>query len=170
MLICPVQFKSFLYKESLDRHYVHLHKDKERYPGESDPEYMEYRFNPRPWPPETPYPGHEVCWYFLHPEDCGTSKELKEMLPVRIKGSNITRCTAFGIYVEERYTFWVVFVPAVVIVVITLGSTLWFLPVWLKEHPTDLQNATIPVMLAVSVVSIVSNIMVSLFVVRITNA
>jgi hypothetical protein len=57
------------------------------------------------------------------------------MLPVRIKGPIATRCTAFGMYIEERYSFWAVFVPALVFVMFILGATLWVVPVWLEGHP-----------------------------------
>ena len=88
------------------------------------------------------------------------------MLPARINGPITTHCRAFGIYVEEHYTFWVVVLPALVALVFTLVITLCVLPVWLKDHPGDLQNATIPALLALNVVSIFINCIFSLFVVR----
>ncbi|KAI9732723.1 MAG: hypothetical protein M1818_007457 [Claussenomyces sp. TS43310] len=61
--------------ETLGFHYADIHQDKERYPEVGDPEFEDYRYMPRPWPSETPYPSHEVWHYFMHPEDCGTSMD-----------------------------------------------------------------------------------------------
>ncbi|CAI6282786.1 unnamed protein product [Periconia digitata] len=164
------RFKSFLHSSLRNRHYIDIHRDHERYPCKSDPEYTEYTFQPRPWPCDSQYPGGEVCFFFHNPSECGTSSILKETLPVRTTGPIKTRCRAFGIYVEERYSFWALVVLALAMVIFTLGVTMWFVPEWLRDHPGDLQNATVPVMLAVSVVSIFSNLLVSLFVVRMSSS
>ncbi len=163
------QFHSFLFKETLSFHYVDIHRDKERYPEVGDPEFEDYRYRPRPWPSETPYPSHEVWHYFMHPEDCGTSTDLKEMLPTRFKGPIAPRSRAFGVHIEERYSALAIFIPASFMFLLTLGATLWFIPPWLKEHPDDLQNATVPITVAFTVGGFFIQLGVSLLIFRWTN-
>jgi len=163
------QFHSFLFKETLCFHYVDIHSDKERYPEVGDPEFEDYYYRPRPWPSETPFPSHEVWHYFMHPEDCGTSTDLKEMLPTRFKGPIVSRSRAFGVHIEERYSALAIFIPAALMFLLTLGATLWFIPPWLKEHPDDLQNATVPIMVAFTVGGFFIQLVVSLLIFRWTN-
>ena len=117
-----------------------------------------------------PYPGREAFWYFLHPEDCGTSSELQNKLPVRTNGALETQCRAFGVFVEQRYSAWAILLPTVLIILVTIGSTTWFIPAWLLDHPGDLQNATVPFTMTVTLMSTLVNILVSLFLFRITNS
>jgi hypothetical protein len=77
-----------------------------------DPEFKDYRYRPRPWPSETPYPSHEVWHYFNHPEDCGTSTDLKEMLPTPFKGPIAPRSRVFSVDIKERYSTLAIFIPA----------------------------------------------------------
>lgn len=146
-----MQFDSFLYKSSENVHCISIHRDKERYPIASDPEYPEYSYQPRPWPSDQFYPSNEVWHYFSHPSDCGTSDALNRVLPVRVKETLDSHARAFGIYIEERYSVWAIFLPACVAIGITLAATLWFVPQWLSTHPDDLQGATVPTMLVSSV-------------------
>ncbi|CAM1501956.1 Fc.00g039400.m01.CDS01 [Cosmosporella sp. VM-42] len=141
---------------------VHIHKDKQRYPLETDPEYSEYRYSPRPWPASLPFPAREICWYFLHPQDCGTSSALNEMLPVRVRSGLATHRRAFGIYIEQRYSVWAIFVPVVVLSAMLLGATLWFV----KSHTDDLQTAIVPFTVASSIATLVVNVAVSLLLFR----
>ena len=134
-----------------------------------DPEFEDYRYRPRPWPSETSYPSHEVWHYFMHPEDCGTSTELKEMLPTRFKGPIPSRSRAFGVHIEERYSALAIFIPSSFMFLLTLGATLWFIPHWLKEHPDDLQNATVPITAAFTVGAFFIQLSVSLLIFRWTN-
>jgi hypothetical protein len=135
----------------------------------SDPEYGDYRYSPQPWPSGVPYPSREVWHYFMHPADCGTSRELNKMLPVRVEDATTSRIRAFGIHIEERYSALAIFIPASVMVLLTLGSTLWFIPAWLKNHSGDLQNATVPVIVAFTVVGSLVQLSVSLLIFRWTS-
>lgn len=142
--------------------HVHIHKDRQRYPIQSDPEYSEYRYSPNPWPAGLPFPVQEMCWYFLHPEDCGTSSALNEMLPARIRGDLETHHKAFGIYIEQQYSVWAIFIPIVVLSCAFLGGTLWFI----KGHTDDLQTAIVPFTVASSLGTLVLNAGVSLLLFR----
>lgn len=131
-----------------------------------DVEYEDYSYKPRPWPSEAPYPSHEAWHYFMHPEDCGTSAELKEILPIRVKGCITSHCRAFGMHIDERYSVLAIFIPAFIVVLLTLGAALWFIPLWLNRHPDDLVNATVPVMMALTVVGILVQLLASLLIFR----
>jgi hypothetical protein len=104
----------------------------------------------------------------MHPADCGTSTDLNKMLPIRIKDAT-SRIRAFGIHIEERYSVLAIFIPAFIMVLLTLGATLWFIPPWLNDHPGDLQNATVPVMVAFTVVGFFVQFFVSLLIFRWTT-
>ncbi|KAF4996921.1 hypothetical protein FDECE_12244 [Fusarium decemcellulare] len=160
------QFDSFLFKGSLDRHFIDIHKDRERYPDASDPEY---RYSPRPWPFEVPYPSRELWHYFMHPEDCGTSTEMNQMLPIRVSDAIPHRIRAFGIHIEERYSVLTIFLPAFLMILLTFLATLWFIPAWLKNHPHDLQNATVPITLTFTVIGCFIQLLVSLLLFRWTS-
>ncbi|KAK8848930.1 arginyl-trna synthetase [Apiospora arundinis] len=164
------KFDSFLYKSSENVHCISIHRDKERYPIASDPEYPEYSYQPRPWPSDQFYPSNEVWHYFSHPSDCGTSDALNRVLPVRVKGTLDSHARAFGIYIEERYSVWAIFLPACVAIGITLAATLWFVPQWLSTHPDDLQGATVPTMLVSSVLGSLFQAFFSLLVFRWTHS
>jgi hypothetical protein len=101
----------------------------------------------------------------MRPADCGTSTDLNKMLPVRIKDA-ATRTRAFGVHIDERYSVLTIFVPALVMVLLTLGATLWFIPLWLSNHPGDLQNATVPVVLSFTVVGFFVQFFASLLIFR----
>ena len=147
-------------------HYIDLHKDKERYPGELDPEYVDYCYKPQPWPADTPFPRNEVWHYLNHPGDCGTSANVKDMLPIRIKGPITSHTRAFGMHLEERYSILAILLPSLSLALLLLAPTGWFVGFWLDRHPNDLQNATVPVSLAVSALTLVINIPISLLVFR----
>ena len=159
-----VQFHSFLQRETEEdkQLLIHIHKDQERYPLKSDPEYNDYRFAPRPWPAALPFPTREIFWYFLHPEDCGTSSSLNQMLPVRLGDDLVTHGRAFGIYFEELYSLWAIFIPVVVLSSLLLGATLWFI----RGHTDDLQTAIVPFTVASSIGTLVINVAVSLLLFR----
>lgn len=106
----------------------------------------------------------------MYPEDCGTSSDLKDMLPTRLKGSIAPRSRAFGMHIEERYSILAIFIPALIVVVVTLGATLCFIPYWLKEHPGDLQNAAIPITVAFTVVGILLQLLISPLLFRWANS
>ncbi|KAI0405371.1 hypothetical protein F4802DRAFT_180002 [Xylaria palmicola] len=164
------RFDSFLFQSSLDLHCISVHRDQERYPQQSDPEYPEYQYQPRPWPAGALYPNNEVWHYFENPGDCGTSTYLRDVLPVQTAGGIGSRKRAFGLHIEEAYSAWAIFIPAFVVVLATLAATLWFIPRWLRGHPDDLQNAAVPVTVVFTVVGSVLQILVSLVIFRWTLA
>jgi uncharacterized membrane protein YidH (DUF202 family) len=94
---------------------------------------------------------------------------LQEKLPVRIKGALETQCRAFGIFVEEQYSAWAIVIPTLLVMALSIGASLWFLPVWLESHQDDMQNASIPVTLAVALATVFVNLLVSLILFRMTN-
>lgn len=157
-----LQFDSFLYKSALNLHYISVHRDQERYPQPSNPEYPEYRFRPV----GAPYPSNEVWHFFQNPADCGTSTYLTEILPVRMQCGLGSRARAFGIHIEEAYSIWAIVVPSCIVVLVTLGATLWFAPLWLHTHPDDLQNATVPITAVFTIVGSLLQIVVSLIMFR----
>lgn len=160
------QFRSFLFKQALDFHYIDLHKDKERYPEELDPEYGDYCYKPQPWPADTPFPRNEVWHYLNHPEDCGTSIYAKDMLPIRTKGPIASHTRAFGMHLEERYSILAILLPSFILALLFLAPTGWVVGYWLHGHPNDLQNAVVPVNLAVSVFTLLINAHISLLIFR----
>lgn len=91
------------------------------------------------------------------------------MLPIRVKGPIVPRSRAFGMHVEERYSVLAIFAPVFVLFLLTVGATLWFIPLWLNKHPDDLQNATVPIMVAFTVVGLLVQLLVSLLIFRWTN-
>lgn len=72
----------------------------------------------------------------------------------------------YGVYIEQRHSVWQIFIPVVVVLVFTLGGTLWFIGTWLEDHPDDLQGATVPVFLALTAVQSVLSLLVALVVFR----
>ncbi|CAN9155528.1 unnamed protein product [Alternaria alternata] len=155
------RFRSFISKEKR-RYRVDIHRETEEYPPETDKTYE--------WKLEDEdgkmYPNGET-WHFLNnPEDCGTSAVLKEMLPKKIKDENKSRMTMYGIYIEQQHSVWQIFIPVLLVLGLTLGGTLWFIFPWLKDHPGDLQNATVPVMLALAVVQFILTFLTSLIIFR----
>ncbi|CAH0055769.1 unnamed protein product [Clonostachys solani] len=100
------RFQSFHWRKSQGSHteflyHIAVHDDMERYPHQSEEEYVEYEFTPKPWQ-GMGYFNKEVWHYFLCPEDCGNSKDLTSALPIRINGPIPPQWTAFGIHVDER--------------------------------------------------------------------
>jgi hypothetical protein len=155
------QFKSFIYKGER-RHHIQIHRDIERYPAKDDKNY-EWKLEDEDG---DTYPNGEAWYFFNHPEDCGTSTSLNEMLPKKSRDEEKSRIIVYGMYVEQRHSVWHIFVPAVLVLGFTLGGTLWFIPSWLKDHPGDLQNATVPVLLAFTVVQFVLTLLTSLIIFR----
>lgn len=167
-LIVAIQFRSFHFKESLKRHHVDIDKDRERYPMKDESEYHSYKYEPSPWQDGTPCPCLSgEAWYFLqHPDECGTSRLLNDTLPVRRHGTTGSRFTAWGLYIEQRHSVLAIFIPTLAMIVATLSATLWFVKPWLEDHPGDLQNATVPVIVAVTTLSMLLQLLTSLLVFR----
>jgi hypothetical protein len=134
----------------------------ERYPAKDDKNY-EWKLEDND---DNTFPNGEAWYFFNHPEDCGTSTALKEMLPKKSKDEEKSGTTVYGMYIEQRHSVWQIFVPAVLVLGLTLGGTLWFIPQWLKDHPGDLQNATVPVLLAFTVVQFALTLLTSLIIFR----
>jgi hypothetical protein len=88
------------------------------------------------------------------------------MLPKRTKDEARLGTTVHGLYIEERHSVLQIAVPTVAVLGITLGSTLWFIRPWLRDHPGDLQGATVPVFLAFTVVQFVLTLLTSLLIFR----
>ncbi|KAF4983474.1 hypothetical protein FDECE_17298 [Fusarium decemcellulare] len=162
------RFQSFHFKPSLKRRYVVVDKDKERYPEEADPEYVSYKYDPRPWEDGKTCPclSGEAWFFFKNPDECCNSNQLNRALPVRLKDTNDSRITAWGIHIEQRHSAWVIFIPAIALALITLAATFWFIPQWLKDHPGDLQNATVPAVIAFGVMQLFIQLLVSLLIFR----
>ncbi len=152
---------------------MQIHRDKDRYPEETEGEFVEickdYHYLPKPWPSKAPYPHNEVWFFFQNPTMCGTTKKLSKKLPVLINDASSHRSAAFGIHVEERYSAMAIFVFGIIMCLLALGATAIFIPHWLKGHPDDLQNATVPAMLVLGVINTMVPLSVSLLVFRITN-
>ncbi|OAL53531.1 hypothetical protein IQ07DRAFT_640587 [Pyrenochaeta sp. DS3sAY3a] len=157
------RFKSFLYK-SERRHYIQLHRDKERYPPKEDANYDWDLGNE--WQDGDPYPNGEAWYFFKHPKYCGSSTALRDMLPKRRKDELRSGITVYGLYIEQRHSVWQIFIPVVLVLTCTLGGTLWFIRPWLRDHPGDLQGATVPVFLALTVVQSLLGLLTTLVVFR----
>ncbi|KAF2475873.1 uncharacterized protein BDR25DRAFT_310326 [Lindgomyces ingoldianus] len=102
--------------------------------------------------------------------DCKKSKKAKDILPIRTSGAIKTRYITFRINIKEHYTLWAVIFLVLVAMVFTLSATLCILPMWLRDHPGDLQNATVLAVFAIGVLSILSSFAVSLFSVQMTKS
>jgi hypothetical protein len=160
------QFNSFLFKKDQNVHHVELHKDKERYPILSDPEYHDYQYRPQPWPDDLSFPGQEVWYYLNNLADCGTSVSLKDRLPIRVKGPIASQTRAFGLHFEEHYSVWIILFPSFVVALLFLVPTGWFVRHWMGLHPGDLQGAAVPASLGVAMLSLVINMHMSLLMFR----
>jgi len=99
---------------------------------------------------------------------CGNSRTLNGALPVRLCEAIDSRVTAWGIHIVQRQSIIPIFIPVFVVAVLTVGSTLCFIPSWLNDHPDDLEGATVPVVVAFTVVGLLLQLLVSLLVFRIT--
>lgn len=163
-----IQFQSFHFKESLKRHYVVIDKDKERYPKEADPEYGSYKYTPSPWEDGKPCPclSGEAWYFFQNPEECCNSTALNAALPVLLNTTPNSRIKAWGVYIEQRHSVLPILIPAIILVSATLGATFWFIAPWLKDHPGDLQNATVPVIVAFTVIGFFLQLLISLLIFR----
>lgn len=84
------------------------------------------------------------------------------MLPARVASDLKTHRRAFGIYVQEQYSVWAIFLPVVGLTCIMLVATLWFI----KDHKDDLQTAIVPFTVASSIGTLVVNVAVSLLLFR----
>ncbi|KAI0156865.1 hypothetical protein GGR57DRAFT_511217 [Xylariaceae sp. FL1272] len=101
--------------------------------------------------------------------DSGTSTDQCKILPVRVTGGLASRARAFELHVDEAYSVWVIFIPACVAVLGTLAATTWFVPVWLSDHPGDLQNATVPAQVVFTVVITILQILIPIVVFRVSQ-
>lgn len=133
---------------------------------QGEPEFCDYRYRPQPWPTDAPFPRSEVWHYLNHPEDCGTSAGAMDMLPIRIKGPITSRTRAFGMHLEERYSIWAILLPSLLLATLVFVPTGWFISDWLHQNPNDLQNATVPMTVAVSALTLVLNMLISLLMFR----
>ena len=84
------------------------------------------------------------------------------MLPARVRSDLVTHRRAFGIYVEELYSVWAIFIPVLGLSILLLGATLWFI----RGHTDDLQTAIVPFTVATSIGTLVINVAVSLLLFR----
>jgi hypothetical protein len=69
-------------------------------------------------------------------------------------------------HLEERYSILAIILPAFILLLLTLVPCTWFFPFWLANHPDDLQNASVPVNVAMSVLALVMNLPISLLIFR----
>lgn len=127
--------------------------DKQRYPDKAHSEFPNYTYNPSSWEDGHPCPSGETWFFFNHPDLCGTSKCLNDALPVRLGDSAESRITAWGVHIEQRYSVLIIAIPASIVFFVTIAATLWFVFWWLEQHPDDLQNATVPISLAMATVT-----------------
>lgn len=148
--------------------YVDIDRDKQRYPDDAEPEYVNYVYSPRPWKEGDPIPclPGEAWFFFQNPDKCGNFKGLNGTLPVRTSDMLAFRVKAWGMYIERRFSIFPILVPTLMAALLTLGCTLCFIPLWLEEHPGDLQNATVPVMAVFTVAVFFLQILVSLLAFR----
>jgi len=162
------QFHGFHMKQPLKRRYVVIDKDKERYPVQVEPEYPNYNYNPRPWNEGDLCPclSGEAWYFFRNPDDCCSSKVLNNRLPVRLNDTADARIKAWGIYIEQRPSIIPIFCPVIVITLLGLIATVWFIPQWLGNHPDDLQNSTVPLIVFFTVAGFFLQSLVSLFIFR----
>lgn len=142
-----------------------MHKDKERYPDSTDADYECVRWAEADKDDEI-FPSGETWYYFNNPDECGTSVDLTNRLPKRKREADQSRVQLYGIYIEQRHSVLQIIIPGFVMLAATLGATMWFFPVWLRQHQDDLQNASIPVTIALQVVGLILNFAISLVVFR----
>jgi hypothetical protein len=108
----------------------------------------------------------EAWYFFQNPEDCSNSKYLNDALPVLMSNTDDSRFKGWGIYIEQRYSILPIFIPALVLILTTVGATVWFIFPWLKDHPDDLQNATVPLVVTFSIIGICIQILMTLLIFR----
>ncbi len=70
---------------------------------------------------------------------------------MRLADTSESNIVAWGVHVEQRWSFLVIFIPVMTVILATVGATLWFVFWWLEHHPDDLQGATVPITLAIAV-------------------
>lgn len=105
--------------------------------------------------------------YLRDPTRCGEDHKVKGILPIRTKGEiDKSDMRAFGIHFEERYSIWIVLLPSALLALLVLVPAAWFFWYWLNFHPGDLQNASVPLIVGLSVLTFATSIPVSLLTFR----
>ena len=56
-------------------------------------------------------------------------------------------------HIEQRYSVLIIAISASITFLVTIAATLWFVFWWLEQHPDDLQNATVPISLAMATIT-----------------
>lgn len=150
-------------RENPRHRLVDLHEDMERYPESSHEEFQNYTYTPSPWVENSRFPcsSNELWLLFEDPEECGTSKDLNESLPVRCGDPDRSRIDAWGVHMEQEYSANLMIIPVLIIDCLTLAGALWYMPFWLENHPGDLQNATVPVFLGMAIVGFLLHLPIS---------
>lgn len=143
---------------------MELDRAEQRYP--EPPQDKDYKFTPKPWKKTSLLPTTETLHYLEHPEESGTTSQISKKLPVRL--TDIPKADAFdetgdafeafGIHIEQALPVRTLALSLVFIFVLVFGSTIWFIPFWLNNHPDDLQNATVPLVVTSAIVLSVTSI------------
>ncbi|KAH3981626.1 hypothetical protein HBI56_165430 [Parastagonospora nodorum] len=156
------RFRTF--KQTLQEvHHVQVFKGEEVLPL-NHPEYNCEIY--ADWEEKDPLPSGELWHYFNDPKQCGTDSTLQKMLPKKINNDVLAKKKVYGMFVEQRHSVWQIVILNLLVLALTLGGTIWFIPRWLKEHPGDLQNAIVPSTLALMILQFVSQLCVSVVVFR----
>lgn len=111
------------------------------------PDNPNYQYEPKPPDEIPPVPTRLLMEYFENPSCAGTSTGILEAFPVRTTGKmSRQEKHGWGLHAEEHLSFCRIGIVAIVILV---GPT-WFFVHWLCLHPGDLQNASVPMFLALA--------------------
>lgn len=144
-------------------------REKNKYPGQNDP-----RYHPSPVgihiPPITPHEfkkRYDFCapqpFHFRHHRKCHCvrlkrqihSREIISLLPrklARLDELSDSRELFWGLYARQKIYFWRILVYNVV----CISPLIWFFFMWLFRwgHDKDMQNASVPLMVMISLLSI----------------
>lgn len=118
--------------------------DTEQLPTPTNPAY---EYEPKPPAEIPPVPARLLMEYFERPSCAGTSTAILEALPLRTTGlMSRQEKYGWGLHAGEHLSFCRIGVMAGVVLV----GPMWFFVHWLCVHPGDLQNASVPLFLALA--------------------
>ncbi|SPJ79161.1 uncharacterized protein FTOL_07552 [Fusarium torulosum] len=151
------KFESFHFQTAHNHRRIVLETDKERYPEATHPEYENYVYRPSPWKDGCRLPclNGQAWFFFNNPDECGTSRQLNDTLPVRRSDTRDSYITAWGIHLERRPSVLIIALPVLLASLLIITATIWFVPLWLENHPGDLQGAMVLTVVAITVLHFV---------------
>jgi hypothetical protein len=116
-----------------------------------DPEFEQYLFYPKPPRDPVVIPTIKLLHFFNKPECAGTSSDFLTRIPKRIGGELPQNAdVAWGVQLQLDHCGYRVSVLLLFFWLCAVTFAGW----WISGHPTDIQNATVPLTSVLAVVAI----------------